>query len=82
MTKKVLIVDDSMLMRRMIAEALSADGWEIAGEAGNGEEAVEQYRDLLPDVVTLDIVMPVTDGIYALEHILHEFPDAKSSSVR
>jgi len=77
MTKKVLIVDDSMLMRRMIAEALSADGWEIAGEAGNGEEAVEQYRDLLPDVVTLDIVMPVTDGIYALEHILHEFPDAK-----
>ena len=77
MTKKVLIVDDSMLMRRMIAEALAADGWEIAGEAGNGEEAVEQYRELLPDVVTLDIVMPVTDGIYALEHILHEDPDAK-----
>lgn len=77
MTKKVLIVDDSMLMRRMIAEALSADGWEIAGEAGNGQEAVEQYRELHPDVVTLDIVMPVTDGIYALEHILHEDPDAK-----
>lgn len=77
MTKKVLIVDDSLLMRRMIAEALSADGWEVAGEAGNGQEAVEQYRELRPDVVTLDIVMPVTDGIYALEHILHEDPDAK-----
>lgn len=77
MTKKVLIVDDSLLMRRMIAEALSADGWEVAGEAGNGQEAVEQYRELQPDVVTLDIVMPVTDGIYALEHILNEDPDAK-----
>lgn len=77
MTKKVLIVDDSMLMRRMIAEALSADGWEVVGEAENGQEAVEQYRELLPDVVTLDIVMPHTDGIYALEHILDEYPDAK-----
>ncbi len=77
MTKKVLIVDDSLLMRRMIAEALSADGWEVAGEAGNGQEALERYRELRPDVVTLDIVMPVTDGIYALEHILNEDPDAK-----
>lgn len=77
MAGKVLIVDDSLLMRRMIAEALTADGWEVVGEAGDGAEAVAQYRRLRPDVVTLDIVMPHTDGIYALEHILAEDPQAK-----
>jgi len=77
MSKRVLIVDDSMLMRKMIAESLSDDGWEVAGEASNGEQALEQYETQHPDAVTLDIVMPGTDGIYALERILEADPDAK-----
>lgn len=70
MSKSVLICDDSLLMRKMIADCLMLDGWTIVGEACNGEEAVEQYQTLEPDAVTMDIVMPGTDGLYALEHIL------------
>ena len=77
MPKRVLIVDDSMLMRRMVAESLIDDGWTVAGEAANGQEAVDQYKEFEPDAVTLDIVMPGTDGMYALEHILQFDPDAK-----
>jgi two-component system, chemotaxis family, chemotaxis protein CheY len=77
MAHRVLIVDDSMLMRKMIADALSDDGWEVAGEAANGKQAVELYSRLHPDAVTLDIVMPGTDGMYALEHIRQNDPQAK-----
>jgi two-component system chemotaxis response regulator CheY len=77
MSQRVLIVDDSMLMRKMIADTLSEDGWEIAGEAANGKQAVEHYSHLRPDAVTLDIVMPGTDGMYALEHIRQTDPQAK-----
>ena len=77
MSKRVLIVDDSMLMRRMIGESLADDGWEIVAEAGNGQEAIEQFEQVRPDAVTLDIVMPGTDGMYALDHILQLDPDAK-----
>ncbi len=77
MPNRVLIVDDSMLMRKMVGDSLSDDGWEVAGEASNGEQAVQQYCRLKPDAVTLDIVMPGTDGLYALEHIMLFDPDAK-----
>ncbi len=77
MSKRVLIVDDSMLMRRMIGESLADDGWDIVGEAADGQEAVDLYEECRPDAVTLDIVMPGTDGMYALEHILRFDPDAK-----
>lgn len=77
MSKRVLIVDDSMLMRKMVGESLIDDGWEIVAEAGDGQEAVQQYQDVLPDAVTLDIVMPGTDGMYALQHIMEFDPDAK-----
>jgi two-component system chemotaxis response regulator CheY len=77
MSKKVLVVDDSMLMRRMIGDALADDGWDIIAEAGNGWEAVEKYKEHKPDAVTLDIVMPETDGMYALDHILQYDPHAK-----
>ena len=77
MCAKVLIVDDSSLMRRMIGEALSAAGWEVVGEAGDGREAVERYRELHPDAVTMDIVMPKTSGIEALEEILKIDPQAR-----
>lgn len=77
MSKRVLVVDDSMLMRKMIDDVLIDDGWEIVGEARNGQEGVDKYKELRPDAVTLDIVMPDTDGLYALEQILRFDPDAK-----
>ena len=77
MSKRVLVVDDSILMRRMIADILADDGWEVVAEAADGQEAVEKYKQVRPDGVTLDIVMPGTDGMYALEHILQFDPDAK-----
>ena len=80
MAKRVLIVDDSMLMRKMLADTLTADGWTVVGEAASGQEAVAKYVELQPDLVTLDIVMPDTDGIYALQNILRFNPQAKLSS--
>lgn len=77
MSKRVLIVDDSMLMRRMVGETLADSGWEVVAEAGDGAEAVEQYKAMRPDAVTLDIVMPGTDGLYALDHILEFDPQAQ-----
>ena len=77
MSKRVLVVDDSLLMRRMVGEILADAGWEVVAEAANGKEAEQQYRQHRPDAVTLDIVMPDTDGLYALEHILQFDPDAK-----
>lgn len=77
MTKRLLIADDSVLIRRMIAEVLTQSGWVVVGEAGNGAEAVEKYKELRPDAVTLDIVMPGTDGLYALDGILAFDPHAR-----
>ena len=77
MPGRVLIVDDSILMRRMIADTLIDDGWEVAGEASDGEEAIQQYRQVRPDAVTMDIVMPGTDGLYALEEIIRSDRAAK-----
>ena len=77
MSKRVLIVDDSMLMRRMIADSLADAGWDVVAEAANGEEATERYKETRPDAVTMDIVMPGTDGIYALTKILEFDPTAK-----
>ncbi len=77
MTKRVLIADDSMLMRRMIGDSLRECGWDVVGEAANGKDAVEHYRQSRPDAVTMDIVMPGTDGMYALEQILQFDPAAR-----
>jgi two-component system chemotaxis response regulator CheY len=77
MPRSVLVVDDSMLMRRMIAGSLADAGWNVVGEAADGEEAVRLYREIRPDLVTMDIVMPGTGGIEALVRILEFDPDAK-----
>lgn len=77
MSKRLLVTDDAMIIREMIKETASAAGWEVVGEADNGRAAVEAYRKLRPDAMTLDIVMPEYDGIYALENIRAEFPDAR-----
>ncbi len=66
----VLIVDDAIFMRRMLRDIFTADEFEIIGEAKDGVEAVEKYKELNPDLVTMDIVMPFKSGIEATKEIL------------
>ena len=73
----VLIVDDSRTMRKMLAGALTEAGYEVAGNAGNGAEALELLKTVTPDLITLDITMPVMDGIEALTKIKEMNPDQK-----
>lgn len=75
MTLKVLVVDDSAFFRRRIVEILDADiGIKVVGTAANGQEAVDLVRRLDPDVVTMDIEMPVMDGITAVRRIMSDSP--------
>lgn len=76
MTKKVLIVDDAAFMRIKLRDILEKNGYEVAGEAENGVEAVEKYKELNPDIVTLDITMPEMDGVDALKQIKAFDPNA------
>ncbi|MFB5089288.1 response regulator [Psychrobacillus sp. PGGUH221] len=73
----VLVVDDAVFMRATIKRMLENQQFEVIGEASNGNEAVELYRQLLPDVVTMDITMPGMTGIEAVKAIVTEYPDAK-----
>ncbi len=75
--KRLLVVDDAMLMRRLIRDVAAEAGWEVAGEAKNGAEAVELYRSLRPDLVTMDVVMPQMGGLEALRLIRAEDPQAR-----
>ncbi len=77
MAKRLLIVDDALIMRKRIKDIAERAGWEVAGEATNGEEAIELYRKESPDLVTLDIVMPKMDGVTALKHVLAADPQAR-----
>ena len=77
MSKRVLIVDDAVVMRMMIKGILSKNGFEVGGEAQNGVEAVEKYKQLQPDLVTMDMVMPEMDGITAVKQIVASDPNAK-----
>ena len=74
--KRLLVVDDALIMRAMIKDLAKQAGWEIAGEATNGREGIERYRELRPNLVTLDIVMPELDGVEALRALREEFPEA------
>jgi len=74
--KRVLITDDAMFMRVTLRNILTQNGYEVAGEAANGKEAVRLYQDLKPDLVTMDITMPEMDGISALKEIKRLDPDA------
>jgi two-component system, chemotaxis family, chemotaxis protein CheY len=67
--KRLLVVDDALFMRKMICGVAAEAGWEIAGEAGDGSAAVSLYQQLRPDLVTMDLVMPVMGGLEALRQI-------------
>jgi two-component system chemotaxis response regulator CheY len=67
---RVLVADDASFMRQMIREIVEAEGHEVVGEASDGDEAVEEWKRLHPDVVTMDIVMPRRSGIDAVKGIM------------
>ena len=74
---KVLIVDDAAFMRISIKNMLTKNGYEVVGEAENGLIGVEMYKDLRPDIVTMDITMPEMSGLDALKEITKVDPQAK-----
>ncbi len=74
---RILIVDDAKFMRMTLSNILTKANHEIVGEGENGIEAVELYRKLNPDLVTLDITMPEMSGLDAIREIRKEFPQAK-----
>ena len=76
-TGRLLIVDDALIIRQRIKELAQAVGWQIVGEASDGEEAVAMYQQQHPDLVTLDIVMPKLDGVAALKRIKQDDPEAR-----
>ncbi len=73
----VLIADDAAFMRMMIKNILTEAGYEIVGEAENGTVAVSKYRELNPDLTTMDITMPEMDGLAALREIRDQDPEAR-----
>ncbi|MCJ7839650.1 response regulator [Lederbergia sp. NSJ-179] len=77
MGKRILIVDDAAFMRMMIKDILVKNGFEVVGEAADGQQAVEKYNELKPDLVTMDITMPEMDGVTALKQIKAVDPSAK-----
>ncbi|MGB2840913.1 MAG: response regulator [Halobacteriota archaeon] len=76
--KRVLIVEDAAYMREMLAEMLEQEkeSYEVVGFAVNGKEAVEKYKELKPDLVTMDLAMEVMDGIQAIREIKKYDPNA------
>src|SRR5690625_4419130 len=73
---RILIVDDSQFLRKTLATIFENENHEIVGEAINGEQAVNLYKQLKPDLVTMDITMPVKDGISAIKEIIMDDEDA------
>jgi len=75
--KKILIVDDSLIMRQSIKNKLEELGHTVIGEASTGAEAIKLYDEVEPDIVTMDITMPHIDGIQATQILKNNFPNAK-----
>ena len=73
----VLIVDDSRTSRKMMRNMVEAAGFTVADEAVNGQEGIDKYKELKPDLVTMDITMPVLDGVESMKGILEFDPKAK-----
>ncbi|MEN8005667.1 MAG: response regulator [Candidatus Krumholzibacteriota bacterium] len=73
----ILIADDAEFMRDMLRQIIEDMGWTVAGEAGDGTEAITQYRKIKPDLLLLDITMPNLDGTQALKTILADDPHAQ-----
>lgn len=77
MSYTVMLVDDAAFMRMMLKDILSNNGYQIIGEAENGQVAIEKYADLKPDITIMDITMPEMDGLQAVKEIRARDPKAK-----
>jgi two-component system chemotaxis response regulator CheY len=77
MPKRILITDDALFMRVTLKNILTSNGYEVVGEATNGQEAVEKYATQHPDLVLMDITMPIMNGIAACRAIKDSDPNAK-----
>lgn len=77
MEKRVMIVDDSRVIEIQMKKLLEDTEFEIAGYCKDGEEALEMYEEIMPDVVTMDIIMPGMDGLETSEALLEEHPEAR-----
>lgn len=77
MSHTVLVCDDAIFMRTMISDILTQAGYEVIGEAETGKQAVERFKELNPDLVTMDIVMPDMGGIDAVREIVKIAPNAR-----
>lgn len=77
MANTVMIVDDAQFMRDLLRDIFEQAGWEVVAEAENGKQAVEKYQLQKPDLVTMDIVMPLRSGIEALGDIIASDPKAR-----
>lgn len=77
MAQRILIVDDSRLTRAIIKNTLTGAGFDVVGEAENGKDAIVKFRELKPDMVTMDLIMPDVDGMQATKEILSKDPAAK-----
>jgi two-component system chemotaxis response regulator CheY len=75
--KTILVVDDAPIVRLMIKDIAEYNGYHVIGEGSNGNEAVQKYKELKPDIVTMDIIMPEKDGIEGLQEILAYDPEAR-----
>ncbi|QOY52567.1 response regulator [Candidatus Sulfurimonas baltica] len=74
---RIMIVDDSSIIRKIFAKDLQEIGYTVAGVARDGKEAISMYENLMPDLVTMDITMPIMNGIESLKAIKAKFKDAK-----
>ncbi len=77
MSKRVVVVDDTAFMRMTLKNLLESFDYEVIGEGSNGYSAVALYKRLKPDIITMDITMPMKDGIEAVKEILAFDPEAK-----
>ncbi|NML64540.1 response regulator [Hymenobacter sp. RP-2-7] len=77
MNKRILIVDDSFYMRTMLKNMLTDAGYDVVGEAANGQQALEMAVATTPDLITLDVILPDNTGLDVLKGIREQQPDAK-----
>lgn len=73
----ILVVDDSTMIRKLLTKLLEDMGHNVVAQAKSGKEAIELYAETIPDLVTMDITMPIMNGIYALQKIKKNYKDAK-----
>lgn len=77
MAKRIMVVDDSRMICMQMKNLLKDTDYEVAAYCRDGEEAVAQYGEIAPDLVTMDIIMPGMDGLETAQAILEDYPDAR-----